>query len=128
MSRPVLVVDDEPDFLTVYERLLKREGYQVVAAGTRRDGLVVVERQPLALVICDIKLPDGDGLDVVRAARATPTPPAVIVATAFVSGTSQKLATDAGAAAYLPKPFRVSDFISLVQRLAPRSGNGPMPP
>jgi len=48
---PILVVDDEADFVANYQRLLRRRGYRVVSAGSRGDGLVILEREPLALVI-----------------------------------------------------------------------------
>jgi DNA-binding response OmpR family regulator len=63
---PILVVDDEADLVVTYERLLRRRGYGVVSARSCRDGLLIVEREPLALVIADLRLPDGDGLDLVR--------------------------------------------------------------
>src|SRR5438094_6701431 len=74
MDRAILVVDDEADLAATYERLLRRQGYRVVSAGTLQAGLRVIETEPLRLVIADLRLPDGDGLDVVRAARAAPAP------------------------------------------------------
>ena len=71
---PILVVDDEADLVASYERLLRRKGYGIVSAGSRVEGLRLVAREPLALVITDLRLPDGDGLDLVRAARRLPTP------------------------------------------------------
>ena len=118
MADSVLVVDDETDFLKTYERLLQRRGYQVVAVSTRREGLVVVQSRPLRLVVADVKLPDGDGLDIVRAARVAAPPPAVIVVTGFASDANRRQALEAGATAYLPKPFSVSSFTELVDRLA----------
>ena len=113
---PILVVDDEPDFVENYHRLLRRRGYRVVSARSRGDGLVIVEREPLALVITDLHLPDGDGLELVRAARRLPTPTPSIVVTGFASKASRMAALAAGASAYLAKPFVASSFISLVEK------------
>ena len=125
MGHSVLVVDDETDLLKTYERLLQRRGYQVIAVGTRREGLVVVQSMPLRLVVADVKLPDGDGLDIVRAARVAAPPPPVIVVTGFASDTNRRHALEAGAMAYLPKPFSVSSFTALVERLTgPRLDQG----
>lgn len=118
MADSVLVVDDEGDFLKTYERLLQRRGYQVVAVGTRREALGIVQSRALSLIIADVRLPDGDGLDVVRAARAAAAPPPVIVVTGFTSAASRQEALAAGATAYLAKPFSVSTFTALVERLA----------
>ena len=112
---PVLVVDDEADLISTYERLLRRKGYRVVAAGTRGAGLAIVEREPLALLITDMRLPDGDGLELVRAVRRLPAAPPAIVITGFTSEASRTAALAAGATAYLAKPFGASAFVSLVQ-------------
>ena len=112
---PVLVVDDEADLVSTYERLLRRKGYRVVAAGTRGAGLAMVEREPLALLITDMRLPDGDGLELVRAVRRLPAAPPAIVITGFTSEASRTAALAAGATAYLAKPFGASAFVSLVQ-------------
>ncbi len=110
----VLVVDAEPDFAVAYERLLRRRGYRVVTAASRRDGLATVEAAPLALVIADVRLPDGDGLDVIRAARATAPPTPAVVVTTSATEDSRRLALAAGAAGYLVKPFAIADFSSLM--------------
>jgi len=114
---PILVVDDEADFVANYQRLLRRRGYRVVSAGSRGDGLVIVEREPLALVITDLRFPDGDGLELVRAARRLPTPTPSIVVTGFASEASRMAALAAGASGYLAKPFAAASFISLVEKM-----------
>src|SRR5262245_25176980 len=113
--QPILVVDDEADLVASYERLLRRKGYGVVSAGSRVDGLRLVAREPLALVITDLRLPDGDGLDLVRAARRLPTPMPAMVVTGFVSPASRTASRAAGASAFLAKPFAASAFTSLVE-------------
>lgn len=115
----ILVVDDEIDLTSTYERLLSRIGYRVIPAGTRQQALDHLQSERLVLVVSDLRLPDGDGLDVVKAARAMAPAPPVIVATGFASETSRQKALQAGAAAYLSKPFAVTDFLDLVQRLLP---------
>jgi DNA-binding response OmpR family regulator len=117
---PILVVDDEEDLISTYERLLRRKGYRVVTAGTRGAGLAIVEREPLALLITDMRLPDGDGLELVRAVRRLPDSTPAIVVTGFGSEASRAAALAAGATGYLAKPFGTAAFVSLVQNtLAP---------
>jgi CheY-like chemotaxis protein len=70
-AKQILVVDDETDLLATYERLLRRHGYAVVPAASREAGLSAVRSGRPALVVTDLRLPDGDGLDVVHAARAS---------------------------------------------------------
>jgi two-component system, NtrC family, response regulator PilR len=117
MEHPILVVDDEVDLVTTYERLLRRQGYCVVPAGTCRAGLLAVKREPFSLVIADLRLPDGHGLDIVRAARALPALPPVLVATGLASRVAKDVALAAGATAFLAKPFAADAFIRLVGEL-----------
>ena len=125
MDRPVLVVDDEEDLAVSYERLLRRQGYRVVAVGSRQAGLLAIEAEAPRLVIADVRLPDGDGLDIVRAARALPVPPPVLVVTVLASRASYQAALAAGATAFLPKPFTTGAFSSLVRQLL---ATAPQPP
>lgn len=124
--RRILVVDDEVDLTATYERLLRRHGYGVVSASSRREGLAALQAERLDLVIADLRLPDGDGLDLVRAARQTPAPVPVIVITGFASEASRQAALAAGAWAYLSKPFSASTFAALVENaLGPRGDRVP---
>ncbi len=111
----VLVIDDEADFLATYERLLRREGYEVITAMSRTAGLAAVSGERLDLVISDLRLPDGDGLDVVRAARGVPDPPPVIVVTGYPSDETRRAATAAGATAFFAKPFAAAGLLAAVQ-------------
>lgn len=111
----ILVVDDETDLLATYDRLLKRAGYRTITAATRQAALTALETGGVDLVIADVRLQDGDGLDVVRVARTCLPPPPVIVVSGFTSRQSRQQAADAGAAAYLPKPFSTAALTSLIR-------------
>jgi DNA-binding response OmpR family regulator len=116
---PILVVDDEVDLLGSYERLLRRQGYRVISASSLGAGLYAVRAEPLSLVITDLRFPDGDGLDVVRAARASATPTPVIVVTGFPTREARRAALGAGATAFVAKPFSTAELSGLVQGLVP---------
>jgi DNA-binding response OmpR family regulator len=115
MSQAVLVVEDEADLLVTYERLLHRWGYRVSAAASLTAGLWILERDRPDLVIADLRLPDGDGFQLVRAARAAPRPPAIIVVTGVPSEDRRRAAMTAGAVGFLAKPFKSSTLQQLVQ-------------
>lgn len=115
--RLILLVDDEPDLLTTCERLLRRVGYEVVSAGSVYAAVATLQLRTPRLVVSDVGLPDGNGLDVVRAARALEPPAAVIVMTGQPSTPGRHAALDAGAAAYLPKPFSAASFTDLVEQV-----------
>lgn len=123
MAPRVLVVDEERDMLASYERLLRRQGFRVIVTGSRHEGLAILNREPLTLVITDLRLPDGDGLDIVRTARSQPTPVPALVVTGFPSESSRVAARAAGASAYLAKPFAASQFSALV--VAAAGGRAP---
>lgn len=110
----ILVVEDEADLVVTYDRLLRRQGYRVATAASRVEGLKAIESAPPALVIADLRLPDGDGLDIVRAARAREPRVPVIVVTAFASSAARDAALASGASAFLAKPFPAAALLRLV--------------
>src|SRR5262245_4850659 len=116
-SKAILVVDDEEDLAVTCARLLRRRGYAVTTAGSCADGLTVLQRDAPALVVSDLRLPDVYGLSIVRAARSLPIPATVIVITGFGSASIWQSAQEAGATAYLAKPFSVHAFTALVDQL-----------
>jgi len=116
----ILIVEDEPDMAATYERLLRRAGHRVVTAASHAEGLRLLESLRPRLVISDLRLADGDGLEIIRAARALERPPVVIAITAFASRGTRQAALDAGASAFLAKPFSIAEFSSLVERLIER--------
>jgi DNA-binding response OmpR family regulator len=71
--------------------------------------------QPASLIISDLRLADGEGLDIVRAARAGPHPLPVIVVTGYASEERRRAALAAGAAAFFAKPFRASALLASVR-------------
>ncbi|HEY2991754.1 MAG TPA: response regulator [Methylomirabilota bacterium] len=117
MKDVVLVVDDERDLALTCRRLLMRGGWQVTTVGSRGAALEALEGgAPPALAIVDRLLPDGDGLDVVRAARTQGTP--AIVMSALTSAANRAQTREAGAAGFLGKPFSARDFLDLVRTVA----------
>jgi DNA-binding response OmpR family regulator len=116
MTRTILIVDDEADLASTCARVLRRSGWQVDTAGTREAALAMMGEARRALAIVDRKLPDGDGFDVLRAARTTGTP--VIVITGYTSAETRRQAIDEGAAAFLSKPFSTQALVELVESVA----------
>jgi DNA-binding response OmpR family regulator len=114
MIGTILVVDDERDLAATCERLLRRRGWNVAIVGSREAALTMLARHPRpVLAIVDRQLPDGDGVDVLRAALAVVTP--VIVVTGYGSGATRRLTLEEGAAGFLAKPFSANDLLELVR-------------
>jgi two-component system OmpR family response regulator len=122
-ARRILVIDDEADLVVTYRRLFARQGYHVESAGTRAGGLALINSASPDIIIADLELPDGDGLDLVRAARAALTPSRVIVVSGRPSSGAREEAMAAGASAFIAKPFSAGALGDLVRSLldTPRS-------
>ena len=116
-SPRLLVVDDEPDLRTLYELTLVREGYDVESAGTVEDAWqLLTERGPGAyqLVITDMRLPDGTGLDLLRRIEQAGRQEKAVVITAYGSPENAVEALKAGAYDYLTKPVDLRQFRAVV--------------
>ena len=123
----LLVVDDEPDLRTLYELTLLREGYEVESAGSVEEAWALLqERGPAGyqLVITDMRLPDGNGLDLLRRIDDAGRREKAIVITAYGSPENAVEALKAGAYDYLTKPVDLRQFRAVV---ASAMGRGPSP-
>src|SRR5512139_3663722 len=114
----VLVVDDEPRLGKVAWEMLELDGHAVIRAGGGREALVRLASEKLDVVVTDLRMPEVDGLAVLRAAKALPAPPEVILMTAFGTAESAVEAMRAGAADYVTKPFSMDELRIRVRRLA----------
>ena len=92
----LLVVDDEPDLRTLYELTLVREGYDVESAGGVEDAWALLQQQRYQLVITDMRLPDGSGLDLLHRLETSGRPERAIVITAYGSAENAVEALKAG--------------------------------
>ena len=111
----VLVVDDEADIRELLELTLVRMGLAVESAGSVADAHVLLGARQFDLCLTDMRLPDGEGLDLVRyiGERCSDLPVAVI--TAYGSAENAVAALKAGAFDYLSKPVSLEDLRALVK-------------
>jgi two-component system response regulator PilR (NtrC family) len=118
MGAPVLVVDDEPSLRQVLEIALRRGGYEVktasgVAAAQRALGDA---KTPFPLVITDLVMPDGSGMDVLASARARSSETQVILMTAYSTVESAIEAMRRGAYDFVTKPFSPAEIVALASK------------
>jgi DNA-binding NtrC family response regulator len=116
MTARILLVDDDRGLSEVVELLLTREGYAVACAGTVKAGLERIRRTRIDLVITDLRLPDGTGLDAIGAIRRLRPELPIIMITSFSSLESAIAALRAGAVDYIVKPFDNDEFLHGVAR------------
>ena len=110
----LLVVDDEPDLRTLYELTLLREGYDIDTAGSVEDALAQLDSRRYSLLITDMRLPDGTGLDLLRRLEEAGRSERAIVITAYGSAENAVEALKAGAYDYLTKPVDLKQFRAVV--------------
>lgn len=109
-----LLVEDEPHIRRFVRAALEGEGWQVFEAATMQRGLIDAGTRRPDLVVLDLGLPDGDGIDFIGDVRKwSPVP--IIVLSARVDEQDKIRALDAGADDYLAKPFGVGELLARVR-------------
>jgi DNA-binding NtrC family response regulator len=112
----ILVVDDDPGLAEVIDLLLSQEGYAAERAGSVKQALARVALAEPDVVVTDLKLPDGTGLDVLERVLAERVDLPVILITSYSSLESAIAALRAGAVDYLVKPFDNEQFLHAIDR------------
>jgi two-component system, NtrC family, response regulator AtoC len=116
-SRSVLVVDDEADIRSLLTDLLKEEGYAVRTADSAAKALAEIAKKAPDLVMMDVKLPDQDGLALLKQLKQAHPELEVIVMTAFGGSSSAIKAMEHGAYDYVTKPFEIDDLLATLHRV-----------
>lgn len=116
----VLIVEDEEQLARMLRAMLAQEGYDIATAGTGLLALEQLVRHEFSVVLLDLGLPDIDGKEVIRQARAITAAP-IIVISARDSGMEKVMALDLGANDYVAKPFDAAELLARV-RVALRPG------
>lgn len=123
MAPVAIIVEDERHIRRFIRTALETEDWHVFEAETMKQGLVEAGTRKPDVVILDLGLPDGDGVDFIRDLRAWSLTP-VIVLSARVDETQKIAALDAGADDYLTKPFGVGELLARVRAVLRRKTVG----
>ncbi len=127
VREPILVVDDEADLRELLEISLRRMGHDVVLASGLAEAREALSRQRFALVLTDMRLGDGLGIELVRQLSATADRTPVAVITAYGSAENAVEALKAGAFDYIAKPLSLDQLRSLVLNALGRQQRDPDP-
>jgi two-component system, NtrC family, response regulator AtoC len=121
-SLHILVVDDEPAVRQILAAAVAKAGYSVDEAANAAEAAAKLARGDVDVALCDVKLPDGSGIDLVRDSRAAGTDAAFIMITAFASLETAIDALRAGAADYIVKPVRNEEVLHRLSQIATLRG------
>jgi two-component system, response regulator RegA len=123
-DRSLLLVDDDKAFLSRLERAMEKRGFDVRVAESAAGGLAAVNADPPAFAVVDLRLEDGNGLDVVAALHEKRPDARAVVLTGYGNIASAVTAVKLGAVDYLSKPADADDVINALLAL----GTAPEPP
>ena len=127
----VLIADDEPGIRLALRANFLREGWQVETATGVREALACLQRSTFDLVLCDVRMSDGDGFEVMQAVResanAQNSPSAFLFLTAYASVPEAVRAMQGGAVDYLTKPVCFDHLLSVAKRITHSRDRSPKP-
>jgi two-component system, NtrC family, response regulator PilR len=112
----LLIVDDEKSLRDMLQLLFHKQGFEATTAANFTEGVAAAIRLNPDVILCDIKMPDGNGLDLLSKVRAEGLPTPVIMITAHTSTEDAIQALKRGATDYIPKPFNNDELVMIVRR------------
>ena len=121
MSKKILIIEDEQIITKSLQRLLKKEGYQVEISNNGADALEKIKNDDFNLIVSDIRMPDMDGIETIKAIRkyfveqGKSLVPEILI-TGYADESKYQEALELKVADYLYKPFDIKDFLEAVRR------------
>jgi len=118
----ILVIEDEPDIRKNLEYNLSREGFRVSSAGSLKDGLKSLDSNTYSLILLDLMLPDGSGLDLCKKIKSNSSLESIpiIILTAKDDEVDKVVGFELGADDYVTKPFSVRELILRIKAVLKR--------
>ena len=123
ISGRILIIDDDPHFLRVLQRILSGEKFVVTATSNPCEALGLMRSGNFDLIICDLRMPDCDGLNLLQAIRGAGNEIPVIILTAYGEVDTYLEAMNAGATEYLNKPIKSDELVQVVRNCLRKSNH-----
>lgn len=122
-DRTVLHVEDNEYNRKIVRQLLSRTSFRLIEAADGEEGVAVAQRELPDLILMDVQLPKLSGLEATRMLRADPRTAKIplVVVTSFALSGDDRRAMDAGASAYLAKPYSPRDLMALIRKFIPEN-------
>lgn len=119
MAKTIMVIDDSSTIRSSVNMILKKSGYEVIEASDGKDALNKLNGQKVHLTICDVNMPNMDGITFLKSLKLLPdyrfTP--VIMLTTESQETKKEEGRQAGAKAWVVKPFKPEQMLSAIEKL-----------
>jgi two-component system NtrC family response regulator len=118
----ILIIDDDKGMSYTLSRMVQETGHSAQTAFTINEGMSIAQTRDFDVIFLDVKLPDGNGLDIIPNIQALPFPPEIIIITAFGEKNGASKALKSGVWDYIEKPARIDTMkLSLVRALEYRN-------
>lgn len=125
VDRSLLILDDDEPFLRRIGRAMEKRGFEVLSADSVAAGRAITATRPPAYAVVDLRLEDGNGLDIVEALRKRRPDARIVVLTGYGAIATAVAAIKVGASDYLSKPADAND---VTRALLARDNEKPAPP
>lgn len=116
--KKILIIEDEKDLCKLFSYILSPKGYTVASANTRKDGLVYIRKEKPDLVFLDLKLPDGDGMELLPKIKKMLPKTAVIIISAYGSEESREAAKRKPVCSFIDKPFGEENILRCISTIS----------
>lgn len=113
----ILIVDDEENMLKMLKTFFEEKEFKCYTAKNGREALVVIEANKVDLVITDMKMPEMDGLELLRVIKEKYNNISAVIMTGFAEEYTTTEALNLGADGYITKPFRNKELLLILKRI-----------
>lgn len=121
IEKKILIIEDNPANMKLASDILSSEGYKVLKANDGEAGLNIIRQKSkeISLILLDLKLPDMDGIEIIKAAKADKTTEKIpiIVVSAHAMEADIKNTRQAGCADYITKPINIREFLDRIKSI-----------